>query len=209
MDACYIVRRNSISVPALEAFKASLEQFHHLRSIFITTGARDSISLPQQHALAHYYRSIPLFGSPNGLCSSITESKHIKAVKEPWRRSSRYKALPQMLRTICRMEKMAALRRVFAKQGMLVGSTSSYVAGTLIANEDAGVNENKDDDADHVEEEECGPVHSCPVPSDVFSVKLAATIGEPRLRSHYRIFFTQSFFRTGISSKVGCTCRTY
>src|SRR5206468_12049070 len=96
MDACYIVRRNSISTLALKAFKTSLDEFHHFRNIFISTGARDSISLPRQHALSHYYRSIPLFGSPNGLCSSITESKHIKAVKEPWRRSSRYKALPQM-----------------------------------------------------------------------------------------------------------------
>jgi len=33
----------------------------------------------------------------NGLCSSITELKHIKAVKEPWCQSSQYKALIKML----------------------------------------------------------------------------------------------------------------
>ncbi|KAF9538821.1 hypothetical protein CPC08DRAFT_738828 [Agrocybe pediades] len=47
--------------------------------------------------------SIPLFGSPNGLCSSITESKHIKAVKEPWRRSNRFNALSQMLCANCQI----------------------------------------------------------------------------------------------------------
>ncbi|KAH9028838.1 hypothetical protein EDB83DRAFT_2230010 [Lactarius deliciosus] len=31
---------------------------------------------------------IQQFGALNGLCSSITESKHIKAVKEPWHCSS-------------------------------------------------------------------------------------------------------------------------
>ncbi|KAJ7874543.1 hypothetical protein B0H14DRAFT_3083419 [Mycena olivaceomarginata] len=84
------------------------------------TGVRDDISLPRQHALVHYVPSIKLFGSPNGLCSSITESKHIKAVKEPWRRSSRYKALPQMLRD-----------NEFASARMMTGTTSSYTAMVL------------------------------------------------------------------------------
>ncbi|KAF8953940.1 hypothetical protein BDZ97DRAFT_1678489, partial [Flammula alnicola] len=39
------------------------------------------------------------FGAPGGLCSSITESRHITAVKKPWRRSSRFEALGQMLIT--------------------------------------------------------------------------------------------------------------
>jgi hypothetical protein len=44
----------------------------------------DGFALPRQHALVHYLMLIRLFGLPNGLCSSITESKHIKAVKQPW-----------------------------------------------------------------------------------------------------------------------------
>lgn len=31
----------------------------------------------------YYAYVITQFGAPNGLCSSITESKHIKAVKKP------------------------------------------------------------------------------------------------------------------------------
>jgi hypothetical protein len=59
------------------------------------------------------------FGAPNGLCSSITESKHIKAVKKPWRRSSRNKPLGQMLTTNDRLDKLAAARLDFNKRGLL------------------------------------------------------------------------------------------
>jgi hypothetical protein len=96
----------------LECFKDWVQKFHELRNIFIAEGVCVTISLPQQHALSHYYKAIQLFGSPNGLCSSITESKHIVAVKEPWRRSSRNKALSQMLLILVRMSKMDALRRI-------------------------------------------------------------------------------------------------
>ena len=128
MDLCYIFRRNAITATTLETANALLKRFHELRHIFITEGVRESISLPRQHALPHYLTSIPLFGSPNGLCSSITESKHIKAVKEPWRRSSRFRALIQMLRTIIRLEKLAALCQRFLRKAMLVGSTAGHFA---------------------------------------------------------------------------------
>ena len=131
MDACYIVRRNAISASALERFRVRLAQFHELRKVFITSGIRKSISLPHQHALSHYFHSIQLFGSPNGLCSSITESKHIKAVKEPWRRSSRCNALTQILQTLLRLEKMEALHRQFSWRKMLKGTTATYMAGVV------------------------------------------------------------------------------
>lgn len=129
MDACYIARKNAITAPMLEHFQESVEHFHELRNIFIEAGVRTNISLPRQHALAHFYYAMKFFGSPNGLCSSITESKDIRAVKEPWHRSNRYKALIQMLQTIVRMEKMAWLRETFLDRGMLFGTTSSYTTG--------------------------------------------------------------------------------
>ncbi|KAJ6554136.1 hypothetical protein B0H10DRAFT_2348753 [Mycena sp. CBHHK59/15] len=54
------------------------------------------------------------FGAPNSLCSSITESKHIKAVKKPYRRSSRNKP--------SRLDKLAAARVDFTAQGMMDGA---------------------------------------------------------------------------------------
>ncbi|KAJ7221252.1 hypothetical protein GGX14DRAFT_669179 [Mycena pura] len=132
LDFCYLVRRNAITSDTLDEINEALVRFHTHRDIFIATGVRVTISLPR-HAMVHYIPSIILFGSPNGLCSSITESKHIKSVKEPWRRSSRYKALIQMLRVrvLTRLDRIAALRSIFTSQGMMVGSTASYAARTM------------------------------------------------------------------------------
>ncbi|KAJ7719182.1 hypothetical protein DFH07DRAFT_872339 [Mycena maculata] len=145
MDICYLLRRNSISADDLVEIQTTLDRFHHYRDIFIRTGVRVDISPPRQHALVHYIRFICFFGPPNGLCSSITESKHIKAVKEPWRRSSRFNALPQMLTTISRLDKMAAAAVSFRARGMMVGTTSSYTA--MVA---AAAIINADDDEDEI-----------------------------------------------------------
>jgi hypothetical protein len=53
----------------------------------------------RQHALFHYQHMIEDFGTHGGLCSSITESHHITAVRRPWCQSNRYRALGQMLLT--------------------------------------------------------------------------------------------------------------
>ncbi|KAF8993937.1 hypothetical protein BDQ17DRAFT_1252318, partial [Cyathus striatus] len=79
---------NSFGPDDLRELDDALSHFHQLCDIFILPDVHDHVSLPRQHSLSHYHHSICLFGSPNGLCSSITESKHIKAVKEPWRHSN-------------------------------------------------------------------------------------------------------------------------
>ena len=72
--------------------------------------------------MIHYAKLIRAFGAPNGLCSSITESKHIEAVKEPWRRSNRFHALGQMLNTNLRLDKLSVARVAFKSLGMLKGN---------------------------------------------------------------------------------------
>ncbi|KAI0702724.1 hypothetical protein C8Q76DRAFT_771687 [Earliella scabrosa] len=117
LDFCYLVRRNVITTTTLLQIEDALARFHRDR-----TGVRlDGFSLPRQHSLKHYPMLIQLFGAPNGLCSSITESKHIKAVKEPYRRSNRFEALGQMLITNQRLDKLAAARVDFTARGMLNG----------------------------------------------------------------------------------------
>lgn len=97
MEFCYIARRNVITESSLTELEEALAAFHKVRVIFERVGVRPTgFSLPRQHSMTHYPHLIREFGSPNGLCSSITESKHIKAVKEPYRRSSHYEALGQM-----------------------------------------------------------------------------------------------------------------
>jgi hypothetical protein len=131
MSACYIARRNVISACALKWFQECVAKFHELCNIFITTGVHKSISLPCQHTLEYYYLVIQLFGSPNGLCSSIMESKHCEAVKFPCCWSSCYEVLSQILKILLQMQKLLALRHLYKSCGMLNGTTTTlYMART-------------------------------------------------------------------------------
>ena len=90
----------------------------------------EGFSLPHQHFLLYYCRLIELFGAPNGVCTSITENKHIKAVKKPYRRSNHNKLLGQMLITNQRIDKLAAAHMDFTARGMLHGTgLPSYLLG--------------------------------------------------------------------------------
>ncbi|KAI8974265.1 hypothetical protein BD414DRAFT_468489 [Trametes punicea] len=122
LDFCYFARRDTIDEDTLQALDDALERFHRERVIFETTGVRlGGISLPRQHSLKHYHRLIRLFASPNGLCSSMMEAKHITAVKHPYRRSSRNQPLGQIIQINQRLDKLTALRVDFATRGMLQG----------------------------------------------------------------------------------------
>ena len=121
LDFCYIARRSVLTEDDLSQLNDALSRFHQYRKIFTTLGVRDDFLVPRQHALVHFPSLIRLFGAPNGLCSSITESKHIRAVKEPWRRSNRNQALGQMLVTNQRLDQLMAARSDFTNRGMLNG----------------------------------------------------------------------------------------
>ena len=176
LDFCYIVRRNAITADDLVDLQNILDRFHKYREVFVgTAGVKgERISLPRQHSLMHYIRGITLFGSPNGLCSSITESKHIKSVKEPWRRSGRFKALRQMLLTVSRLDKLSAASQARAELGLMDGTTASYTAMILRGGQPQPrtvVANNGGDDDDNG-----GPM---PGPRSLSSVELADTPGMP------------------------------
>ena len=158
LDACYIARRQDIDSNALDAFDTALTKFWHLHDIFRTSGVRpNGFSLPRQHALFHYRRHIEDFGAPGGLCSSITESCHITAVKKPWRRSNRYQALGQMLIINQRLDKLAAMHIDFVARGMLLaGHTPGRNVSLILRPYQAGirgVDDEDDDEGGPVEEE--------------------------------------------------------
>ncbi|KAG2101879.1 uncharacterized protein F5147DRAFT_746938 [Suillus discolor] len=119
LDFCYLVRHEALTEDDFLQVQEALDRFHQYREIFKTSGATKSFSLPCQHSMCHYILMIRLFGAPNGLCSSITESKHIKAVKEPWHRSSRFKAVGQMLLTNQCLDKIAAAHADFEARCVL------------------------------------------------------------------------------------------
>ena len=198
---CYIACRNVITERSLEDLKVALERFHQYRVVFSGTVRRDGLagfSLPRQHSLVHYYDNIKNFGAPNGLCSSITESKHIVAVKRPWRRSSRYKALSQILKVNERLDKLAAARANFTARGMLTnpplvatmldffsdnnsqGNNSDDNINTIPqgghgSDSDGGSADTSDDGSDSDDENDAGPVESEPLMNEV---KLAHEKGQ-------------------------------
>ncbi|KAF8323650.1 hypothetical protein F5887DRAFT_1207891 [Amanita rubescens] len=88
LDFCYYARRSVLDDNDLNKLDELLAKFHEEKEIFRQVGVREKgFNLPRQHALTHYRQVIIDFGAPNGLCSSITESKHIEAIKEPYRRT--------------------------------------------------------------------------------------------------------------------------
>src|SRR5258708_3889342 len=106
LDFCYIVHRNVLDSTSLQQLDDALKCFHKYWTVFQECGA------------------------PNGLCSSITESKHIKAVKELWRCSNRYEALGQMLLTNQQLDKIAASCANFTARGMLDGDVLQTIMST-------------------------------------------------------------------------------
>jgi hypothetical protein len=120
LDFSYLVRRNDFDMKTLDMVSEALAQFHQHHKVFHTTGVwHTGFRLPHQHSLCHYRHNIEEFGALNGLCSSITESRHKSAVKKPWHQSSQYEALGQMLLINQHLDKLAASRADFIERGML------------------------------------------------------------------------------------------
>jgi hypothetical protein len=128
IEFIYLSQRSIHDTESIEQMNDALERFHENVEVFVETGVRPEQSTPpRQHALIHFIKAIRLFGAPNGLCTSITESKHIKAIKEPWRHSNRFNALRQMLVTNQRLDKLAAFRNYYSEHGKLKGTYLSEV----------------------------------------------------------------------------------
>lgn len=154
LEFCYLVRRDVIDEDTLTEIADALQRYHRERVIFQEVGVRtDGFSLPRQHALKHYKYLIQQFGAPNGLCSSITESKHIKAVKQPWRRSNRYKALGQMLITNTRVDKLTAARADFGTRCMLDNPAVPQSSASPQTSQGASANDEDNEDNESVVED--------------------------------------------------------
>ena len=115
LDFCYLACQSSLDEGDLVAMENALNCWEEKRTIFVETGVHpNGISIPHLHSLKHYISCIQDFGAPNGLCSSITESKHIHAVKRPWQHSNHHEALGQMLLTNQRLHKLAHFQATHA-----------------------------------------------------------------------------------------------
>lgn len=128
LEFIYLSRRNTHDTTSMEDMQDALERFQENIEVFVETGVRPENSTPpRQHAMNHFIKAIRLFGAPNGLCTSITEWMHIGSIKDPWRRSSRFNALWQMLLTNQCKDKLAASRVDFSERDMLNGTCLSEI----------------------------------------------------------------------------------
>ncbi len=125
IEFSYLVRHDIHDMQSIKAINTALKSFHNNREIFRTSEVVEHFNYPCQHLLKHYVAMIRAFGSPNGLCSSMTENKYIKAVKKLWRQSNCYKAMKQMLLTNQHLDKLSVSRTHFTFNGMLEGTCLS------------------------------------------------------------------------------------
>ena len=115
VEFIYLIWQNNHSQQMIQEMEAALEQFQTYQSIFVDTGIwSENLTPLWQLLLIHYIKAIKTFGALNGLCSSLTESKHIRAIKEPWWCSNHYHVLKQMLLTNKWLDKLVALCADFA-----------------------------------------------------------------------------------------------
>lgn len=73
IEFSYLVHCNVHNTQSLEAVDAALKSFHTNREIFRTSRVLSHFNYPCQHSLKHYVTVICAYGSPNDLCSSMTE----------------------------------------------------------------------------------------------------------------------------------------
>ena len=127
LDFCYLIRRPVFTPEVLDEIDAALNTYYKFREIFREANTLERDEFPiKQHAVAHFRHLIEQYGAPNAICTSITESRHIDAVKKPYRRSNRYNAIRQILLTNQRMDKLAAAHEDFVRRGMLPPKLMSY-----------------------------------------------------------------------------------
>ncbi|TFK60533.1 hypothetical protein BDN72DRAFT_939822 [Pluteus cervinus] len=193
-EFCYLVRRSVIEEDDLDQLDTLLETFHREREVFRELGIRDHFNLPRQHSMCHYRLLIQRFGAPNGLCSSITESKHIEAVKNPYRRTNRNEPIGQILLINQRMDKLAAFVAYLTEHNML-SSPQPFLEPDPVLTEVA-----KDEDEDFPDTLEAEdiplsdltvvtlPQRPAPTGYSVHLEQLRMEIGVPDLPDHIRQF---------------------
>jgi hypothetical protein len=169
LDFCYLVRKSVLDEDDLQRVEDAVNRFHQKRMIFVEEGVRDGFGLPRQHSLCHYRNLIMEFGAPNGLCSSITESRHITAVKEPYRRSNKFNALSQMILTNQRLDKIAASRVHFDARGQMHQPLVAHVAFEAV---EAIRSRRRDDDDD---DDDGGETETKDIIGEVKLAKIAGT----------------------------------
>ena len=104
----------------IQQVEAAIQHIHSSREIFCIEGiCPNGFSLPRGHSIMHFPYLIGRYGAPNSVCTSITESRHISAVKDAYCQSNQNEEMRQVLLTNQRSDKLAAAMADFVGHGML------------------------------------------------------------------------------------------
>ncbi|KAI9431986.1 hypothetical protein H4582DRAFT_1821876 [Lactarius indigo] len=106
LDFLYLSQYPAHTTESLNAMDTALRQFHEEKDIFIELGARKNFNLPKLHSLAHYRRSITLFGSTDNYNTEQSERLHIDFTKNAYRATNFKDEYNQMTTWLERQEAM-------------------------------------------------------------------------------------------------------
>ncbi|KAF8262360.1 hypothetical protein EI94DRAFT_1773203 [Lactarius quietus] len=178
MEFCYLVRRSQLDEDTLDQIDIAVACFNQEREIFKEVA----------------------FGAPNGLCSSITESKHKVAVKDTYRCSNCNEPLGQILLTNQRLDKLAAAHVDFVARGMLKGPllTSGLTNEPQVDDHlDSAQNASRDNDVEAVAGIiSMGDVKLARCPAQRYPKtidSLAGHLNQPQLPEHIHWFLYDQF----------------
>ncbi|KAL4078065.1 hypothetical protein J3A83DRAFT_4476852 [Scleroderma citrinum] len=172
LEFTYLACHNVITEDTLAAIQDTIRHFHEYWEIFHQSGMVSTFSLPCQHAMKHYLDLIHLFRTPNGLCTSITESKHINAVKDPYWWTNCNKPLGQMLIINQCLDKLAASQRDFQITVVQLAEELSLPHLTTLVEEFLFQQLNPNDSHDLRDV----PLYECPACNKIMVVNSAAAL---------------------------------
>jgi hypothetical protein len=107
LDFIYLSQYSIHSTESLDALDSALHQFHEEKEVFIKLGVRKHFdNIPKLHSLAHYRRSIILFGATDNYNTEQSERLHINYTKKAFRATNFKDEIKQMATWLERSEAM-------------------------------------------------------------------------------------------------------
>ncbi|KZV62326.1 hypothetical protein PENSPDRAFT_591568, partial [Peniophora sp. CONT] len=110
LDFIYLAQYPEASEDTLAEMDAALKRFHQYKGVFVDMNARAHMNFPKLHSLAHYVRSIRMFGTPDNFNTAYSERLHIDYTKSAWRATNRKDEYPQMTLWLQRREQLLTHR---------------------------------------------------------------------------------------------------
>ena len=84
LDFIYLSQYSMHTVESLNTLDAALHRFHQEKDVFIELGIREHFNFPKLHGLAHYRRSITVFGTVDNYNTEQSERLHINFTKKAY-----------------------------------------------------------------------------------------------------------------------------